>query len=1403
VAIKVTVNNGSGDVDVTRYVEDASLKVEDSINVPNLCNFTLVNIDNLFVSPIRNAYVKVSSTKENKFLFTGFVTSTPEVEHLGSAPNSKNTSFQRQRYKVQATSDEYLLNIKSVQFTPAFVNQTMGQILANLANVLAPGFFDTSGIQNGDLIPFFQYDPTQKWSDLAKQFADAARFYYQVSNKKIVFEQYSATSLGISYDDTKGQGTFDPYSLKTSVLTVPPVNDAIVIGDVEPQEVHDDYFIGDGVTSNFPLRHAMFRGSSQVLLQEDWTGQALSNNWAETDPQNVISVGSGSLSVLMSASGALGTEYLVGQNGVELGGHLDIQHGEFFFVGVCNGLVGGVHSSTPPTLANCLLGFQLSSVQNFLQWSQEFENSPWVSAVGGTTVGLDVVIAPDGSRTSDVLTATGVNGQRLQVTGQNSAVGDPIPWTLSVWMKVASGTKNAHLFSYRAGGLDSELASFTVTTSWQRFTFTHSLAWTGVGAITVGIEIPTNGDQIHCWGAQLEHANSTGPYVPTTAVISPNVTASFSGASGLQIKPVLNGAELTSAIAAPIVVKTNHHYFLETFVTARRWSRYNQIYRTLAGTPFGDTLLPAQAEITFIVWDIDLRRPDIPVPTKYYTSASLPSFGLYVPVNAVRLNLTLNYTQINQPPQGLLTVQSLYGPTGLQLPIQTPGPAEPYRLGSGFGQQVATIASSQGTGQGATPDALQFYAGSLSAINTWIGGTIPAAGARIRLRSWEAGKALSRVRDPVSIASEAAIVGDDGVRSGVFPDLNPLPRTSEESELAAKATILDRGSTQYDGSYTAYDYFRDKTQDFPRSGRILSVNSPTRGVSGQQFLVRSVNATVESLPDEVIVSTIEFGQDLFVERLLKRFLPNQTNILEPKDAAVPPTPQTLAQLGTTFAADFLDLSVTAIARGQNLLLWSEAFDNAAWQEQASSGPLAVVTPNAAVDPNGNQTADQISYAAIAGGFSDVLQTVALPVKGKPFTFSVWLKTSSGTVPLTLVVQDNAFTGSGQVSLNATVTPTWTQFSVTTTFPVDANDGIYVALRYQTNAAATVFAWGAQLEPYTSVGLYLPTAGLQRTDGQSQIWLDLGSVPVTGAEIRRMDNGWGLSKSGLVATVTTRFVSLQRSQYEQSWYVRQVNGPAVSRFSRVVRVVYPLVPDAPFAVANITDPLRPLISVGLTTDLRNLRFTEIRDSDNLTVLFQQTFASYADLLYTYNNTIAKTRNFNWFVYFANLQNEYSGAFNLQFVIPVPACTLAIDEASMTLVASVSGIQVNRVEWQAFKDVNLTAMTASGSQAVNFAVSGNQVPVHFPLTLDDVFQQRYFVARCTDPLGTGPFNPPFSHIYKPQGLVFFDGVTNVITVPVPPAPNSDPSITVQFQQYTQDMVEESWRMYGRNLPRVYRS
>ena len=226
---------------------------------------------------------------------------------------------------------------------------------------------------------------------------------------------------------------------------------------------------------------------------------------------------------------------------------------------------------------------QLGSITNFLLWSQQLGTAPSVSDIGGTTVTPNTTIAPDGTMTADTVTATIPRGDRYQ-----SAYGITNPagtyWTFSIYMKVASGSQQVQFVIDRAGGVDVELSSnFTVTTSWQRFQFTHSSTWTGAGVVNAGFYIISNGASVICWGAQLEESLQANTYVPTTA-----------GPATTPIGPGLQGTTRSYWVANNFFISPVLDSQASAASTIGDWLEAGQVYcfwseGLLKFTPLGDT----------------------------------------------------------------------------------------------------------------------------------------------------------------------------------------------------------------------------------------------------------------------------------------------------------------------------------------------------------------------------------------------------------------------------------------------------------------------------------------------------------------------------------------------------------------------------------------------------------------------------------------------------------------------------------------------------------------------------------------------------------------------------------------------------------------------------------------------
>lgn len=144
---------------------------------------------------------------------------------------------------------------------------------------------------------------------------------------------------------------------------------------------------------------------------------------------------------------------------------------------------------------------------------------------------------------------------------------------------------------------------------------------------------------------------------------------------------------------------------------------------------------------------------------------------------------------------------------------------------------------------------------------------------------------------------------------------------------------------------------------------------------------------------------------------------------------------------------------TTVKAEENLLTYSQEFDNASWTKTNAS-----VTANTFAAPDGTTTADTLTATA---GNGTVLETFT--ASAVAYTYSVWLyrKTGTGNVDITV---------DGTTYSTVAVTAAWTRFSVTTT----PSAGSKTAGIRLVTSGDEVYIWGAQLEQRSTVTAYTPT-----------------------------------------------------------------------------------------------------------------------------------------------------------------------------------------------------------------------------------------------------------------------------------------------------------------------------------------
>lgn len=155
---------------------------------------------------------------------------------------------------------------------------------------------------------------------------------------------------------------------------------------------------------------------------------------------------------------------------------------------------------------------------NLLLRSGELSNA--VFSTNAVTKTAAAGVAPDGTTSATRLLSAGGGGS-LNYCQQtySTASGSGVSYTVSVYLKSNTGSnqtvrlKNTHL-----GVLDNFSSNLTVTTDWQRFTFTVTNgASAGTGQTMGIIEASTNAVfDVLAWGAQLEVGSGATTETPTT-----------------------------------------------------------------------------------------------------------------------------------------------------------------------------------------------------------------------------------------------------------------------------------------------------------------------------------------------------------------------------------------------------------------------------------------------------------------------------------------------------------------------------------------------------------------------------------------------------------------------------------------------------------------------------------------------------------------------------------------------------------------------------------------------------------------------------------------------------------------------------------------------------------------------
>ena len=293
------------------------------------------------------------------------------------------------------------------------------------------------------------------------------------------------------------------------------------------------------------------------------------------------------------------------------------------------------------------------------------------------------------------------------------------------------------------------------------------------------------------------------------------------------------------------------------------------------------------------------------------------------------------------------------------------------------------------------------------------------------------------------------------------------------------------------------------------------------------------------------------------------------------------TPQTQVELSANLASPY-----GGIGRYENLLTYSEAFDNAAWTKTN----VAAITADGVTAPNGTATAEALAPSASAT--TTVKQTSGTTAAAsRDYTCSVWAKVPSSTKSVVLTVGDSSTNATATV----TFTTSWQRFGVTYNSGSSPTGSVFCQVGDATWTTGTIHLWGAQLEQsVTTPGVYVRATGSTITSSQGVVTDGVASDTNNGT-VTSVATGLGLTggtitTTGTVALDTSAALSgdhtlnANEEKFGQSGIIFE--GSSADTIEGYLTVSNPTATDKTWTLPNATGTI---LTTGNMTDLGTTTF----------------------------------------------------------------------------------------------------------------------------------------------------------------------------------------------------------------------
>jgi hypothetical protein len=330
------------------------LTIERKLNEPSICQLALsLPFNGALATPQRNQSLAVTGD-DGTIYFTGYIAVTPLPEYAGLAMEGP-----RYRIAIQAISDELLLDQLLMPPSAGATEVMAGPLLAALVTHTGSAALSTSALTLSAPVNNFVPDHGASWSNSAGQAASQARAAYRAVGGALTLSAIQSTVHPLN--ETDGSLTLANLSFTASVKRA-LANDITVCGEPEPVAYVTEYFLGDGVTTQFYLTADPFflAASKSTIIHELFNEPAINLSiWGNSGLSGYLSIGPAGL-VMDGGNGIDGQTVLRWIDPIELGGTLLLEAIGVTLSPGSTGVIAGCYAG-PLTQSACTAGFQVTA----------------------------------------------------------------------------------------------------------------------------------------------------------------------------------------------------------------------------------------------------------------------------------------------------------------------------------------------------------------------------------------------------------------------------------------------------------------------------------------------------------------------------------------------------------------------------------------------------------------------------------------------------------------------------------------------------------------------------------------------------------------------------------------------------------------------------------------------------------------------------------------------------------------------------------------------------------------------------------------------------------------------------------------------------------------------------------